>query len=49
MEPIRIGDFDLYGEDVFSSDPEHLWNAVLRRKGGQFALIATMPPDPSLN
>jgi len=36
-------------EDVFSSDPEHLWNAVLRRKGGQFALIATMPPDPSLN
>ena len=36
-------------EDVFSDDPEHLWNAVLRRKGGQFALIATMPPDPSLN
>jgi len=36
-------------EDVFTDDPEHLWNAVLRRKGGQFALIATMPPDPSLN
>ena len=36
-------------EDVFTDDPEHLWNAVLRRKGGQFALIATMPPDPSVN
>ena len=36
-------------EDVFTDDPERLWNSVLRRKGGQFALIATMPPDPSLN
>jgi putative transcriptional regulator len=36
-------------EDVFTDDPESLWSAVLRRKGGQFALIATMPPDPSMN
>jgi putative transcriptional regulator len=36
-------------EDVFTDDPEHLWNTVLRRKGGQFALLATMPPDPSMN
>lgn len=26
-----------------------LWSEVLRRKGGTFALMATMPADPSLN
>ena len=36
-------------EDVFSDDPEGLWSAVLRRKGGHFALLATMPPDPTVN
>ena len=36
-------------DDVFSSDPADLWSAVLRRKGGRYALVATMPPDPSLN
>jgi putative transcriptional regulator len=36
-------------EDVFTSDPEGLWSAVLRRRGGQYALLATMPMDPSLN
>lgn len=36
-------------EDVFTDDPDHLWNAVLRRKGGPFELLARMPPDPSLN
>jgi putative transcriptional regulator len=36
-------------EDVFSSDPEDLWSAVLRRKGGPYAVLALMPPDPSLN
>jgi putative transcriptional regulator len=36
-------------EDVFADDPEQLWSRVLRRKGGQFAILATMPPDPSLN
>jgi len=36
-------------EDVFADDPEELWRAVLRRKGGQFALIARMPEDPSVN
>ncbi len=36
-------------EDVFTSDPEALWSDVLRRKGGPFTLLATMPADPSLN
>jgi putative transcriptional regulator len=36
-------------EDVFSDDPAGLWATVLRRKGGHFALLATMPPDPSVN
>jgi putative transcriptional regulator len=36
-------------EDVFTSDPEGLWSAVLRRKGGSFLLLALMPVDPSLN
>ena len=36
-------------EDCFTDDPEGLWEAVLRRQGGSFSLIATMPFDPSLN
>jgi putative transcriptional regulator len=36
-------------EDVFSDRPEHLWSDVLRRKGGDYALLATMPIDPTLN
>jgi putative transcriptional regulator len=35
--------------DVFASDPDELWRTVLHRKGGKYALIATMPFDPSLN
>jgi putative transcriptional regulator len=36
-------------DDVFASSPESLWGEVLERKGGSFALLARMPPDPSLN
>jgi putative transcriptional regulator len=36
-------------EDVFTDDPEDLWSAVLRRKGGPFRVLAAMPPDPSRN
>lgn len=35
--------------DVFAEDPDELWRLVLERKGGQFALLARMPDDPSLN
>src|SRR4051794_4720 len=36
-------------DDVFSADVDGLWSAVLERKGGQYALVARMPEDPSLN
>ena len=36
-------------DDVFTADPENLWPTVLRRMGGEHALLATMPADPSLN
>jgi putative transcriptional regulator len=35
--------------DVFTHEPDDLWSAVLRRKGGPFTLLATMPLDPSAN
>ena len=36
-------------EEVFAEEPDGLWAAVLRRKGREYALLATMPLDPSLN
>src|SRR5262249_52238050 len=36
-------------EDAFDPDPRELWSRVLTRKGGSYALVARMPPDPSLN
>ena len=42
VEPARA-------DDVFSERPLELWADVLRRKGGEFRLLATMPEDPSLN
>jgi putative transcriptional regulator len=34
-------------EDAFS--PDDVWPRVVQRKGGNFALMATMPLDPKLN
>ena len=36
-------------DDVFTTEPEALWSAVLQRKGGAYAVLARMPPDPSRN
>lgn len=36
-------------EDAFGSPERDLWGEVLRRKGGAYALVATMPLDPSQN
>lgn len=42
VEPARLA-------DAFTVDPQALWSEVLIRKGGSYALIARMPPDPSMN
>ena len=39
-------------EPATSGDPfreDDIWSAALQRRGGEYALIATMPDDPSLN
>jgi putative transcriptional regulator len=36
-------------DDVFTDRPDELWSDVVRRKGPEYRLIATMPLDPSLN
>jgi putative transcriptional regulator len=35
--------------DAFLDDPSGLWARVLRRQGGQLAMLATMPAEPTLN
>jgi putative transcriptional regulator len=36
-------------EEIFTLEPGDLWASILRRKGQRYALLATMPPDPTLN
>jgi putative transcriptional regulator len=36
-------------DDLFSDGPDELWATVLTRMGGNYALIARMPLDPSVN
>ena len=36
-------------EDIFTDDPMGLWKTVLRRQGGELALVSAYPPDPCLN
>jgi putative transcriptional regulator len=36
-------------DDAFTGTPLDLWSSVLTRKGGSYALVARMPPDPSVN
>ena len=40
---------DAVPTDAFTSDPESLWRAVLRRQHNRIALFADFPVDPSLN
>src|SRR5262245_12629700 len=37
----------LHPDDPFADGD--LWSAVLDRKGGEYSLLARMPPDPSVN
>jgi putative transcriptional regulator len=34
---------------AFAAEPRELWPHVLTRMGGSYALVARMPPDPSVN
>ncbi len=34
---------------VFTGDPDLLWAKILRRMGGEYALLANFPDDPRLN
>jgi putative transcriptional regulator len=42
VEPARA-------EDVFTPDPDRLWDEVLRRKGPAYDFLRLMPMDPSAN
>jgi putative transcriptional regulator len=35
--------------DVFTPDPERLWEGVVKRLGPAYAMLRSMPTDPSLN
>jgi putative transcriptional regulator len=35
--------------ELFPEDPDALWSDVLDRMGGEYAIVARMPEDPSLN
>lgn len=34
---------------VFQEDVERMWSRVLRKKGGDYAIVATFPQDPQMN
>lgn len=36
-------------DDPFTAEAATMWEMVLRRKGRDYALLSTMPPDPSVN
>jgi putative transcriptional regulator len=37
------------GSDVFTPSPDRLWQDVLRREGGAYAVLALLPDDPRVN
>ncbi len=51
-EELERGDWILepaVRDDAFTGTPADLWQSVLIRKGGSYALVARMPLDPSVN
>ena len=36
-------------DDIFTEDPARLWSTLVRRKGKEFAMLALLPDDPSMN
>jgi putative transcriptional regulator len=41
--------FDSEPGDALCDEPHDLWSSVLRRQGGHYVLVASFPPDPTLN
>lgn len=39
----------LVAADLWLDPEEDLWGALMRRRGGEYALLARMPMDPTLN
>jgi len=35
--------------DVFSGEPESLWQKILKEMGGEYSIISTFPENPSVN
>lgn len=49
---VGAGDWYVVGADpadAMTPEPEVLWRRVLRRQGGELAIVSTYPEDPSLN
>lgn len=40
---------DMHHDDLFTAEPERLWQRVLRRQRGKLAMFAYFPEDPTLN
>jgi putative transcriptional regulator len=40
---------DSLPDDALSTEPGALWRTVLKRQGGDYALVSTFPPDPTMN
>ena len=40
---------DLQPDDIFDSNPNDLWSHTLKRQGGNLAMLANFPVDPSTN
>ncbi|WP_370615775.1 YqgE/AlgH family protein [Mumia sp. Pv 4-285] len=40
---------DAFDDDLLSPNPEALWRQVLRRQGGDLAMLSTFPDDPQHN
>ena len=36
-------------EHIFDTPPDDLWKAILREKGGDYAMMVNFPEDPALN
>jgi len=36
-------------QDVFSKEPENLWQKILKEMGGEYTVISTFPENPSVN